>query len=171
LAYWTINNKEEIWVYYQGSVKWYNKYYNDAVKIINSIKLKNKPVNNIITLNPGSASGEDVCDSDCAEKILSNCSQGNFSIIRNSDLGVTKLNFKILNQQGSSSGMCKTGVSISQSSKPDLVGPSMECILKPKIKSLYDLQNFVTDKFAPLNSNNYSSCSGSLYDMVKDLIL
>jgi hypothetical protein len=172
LAYWTIDNREEIWVYYQGSTKWYNKYYKDAIKIIDSIKLKKKSPTPMVTLEPAPANSVDICDSNCKEKILTTCSQGEFFITRIRGPLITKINFKFSNQPGSSSGVCKTVVSIlQQSAAQDLLGLTMECMLKPKIKSLFDLQNFVTDKFAPLDSNDFSSCEGWLYDKIKNLEL
>jgi hypothetical protein len=50
-----------------------------------------------------------------------------------------------------------------------LVGPTMECALREKVKTLYDVQNFISSKFQPLEENSYSSCMGDLYNLVKDL--
>ena len=120
---------------------------------------------------PEPAAAKNVCtNADCANRILSTCTNGTFSISRIKNNSTTTLDFIIISPQVYP-GICQTKVSISHSPQTSLIGPTMQCMLKSKVKSMFDLQNFVTDKFFPADANSHSSCEGNLYQLVKDVSL
>lgn len=108
-------------------------------------------------------------DADCANNLLQNCSKGTFSVERIRDEKTTELVFEITDKP--TKGICLTNVKITQSPEKKFIGPIMQCVLKEKIKTMYDIQNFINNKFRTDESNSFSTCTGDLYKLVQDAVL
>lgn len=153
----------------------------ETVKQFDDVNLENKyincsgPLKDTLTkpssqIPPKPIPAANMCkDADCANRLLANCAEGTFTLTRANleNKGATVLDFRIKYRPNPK--VCLAEVNITQSNRSELVGPAMECALREKVKTLFDVQNFISSKFEPLEENSYSSCIGDLYNLVKDL--